>query len=161
MMPPMRPYRVVPIPQSTADAVRSTGRSPRYGHPAHAEVATGYGPCRLCLRFFAKGEERRILFTYDPFAESGARPLPGPVFVHEHACERYGEDDGFPSHLAEHPLTLVAYGAGRAQLAEEQLDAGADVPATAERLLERPGVEYLHVRDTAAGCFDCAIVPRT
>lgn len=156
----MRAYRVVAIPQSTADAVRATGRSPRYGHPAHAEVATGYGPCRLCLRFFAKGEERRILFTHDPFAGVAECPLPGPVFVHEQPCVRYDEDGRFPSHLTEHPLTLVAYGAGRAQIDERQVEAGGDVEAAIGRLLDTAGVEYLHVRDTAAGCFDCAIVPR-
>jgi hypothetical protein len=26
-----------------------------------------------------------------------------------------------------------------------------------ERLLARPDVDYIHVRDTEAGCFDCRI----
>lgn len=87
----MTEYRVLAIPESTAEAVRSTLASPQYGHPAHVELAQGYGPCRLCLRFFAVGQERRILFTYDPFEETGASPLPGPVFIHETACDRYPE----------------------------------------------------------------------
>src|ERR1700757_3827213 len=60
-------FRVAAIPSKVADLVRSTMRSPGYGHPAHAEVATGYGPCRHCLRDFEVGKDRRILFTYDPF----------------------------------------------------------------------------------------------
>jgi hypothetical protein len=48
-------FRVMAMRQSTADKVRSTMRSPGYGHPASVEVATGYGPCRLCLRTFRIG----------------------------------------------------------------------------------------------------------
>jgi hypothetical protein len=101
----MPPYRILALPESVAREVRETGRSPRYGHATHAEVATGYGPCRLCLQFFRKGEERRILFTYDSFADTESLPLPGPVFIHESPCARYPEDAGFPQHLGRHRLT--------------------------------------------------------
>lgn len=152
----MSEYRVIAIPSETADAVRATLASPRYGHPAHAEVATGYGPCRHCLQFFDVGRERRLLFTFDPFAESGASPLPGPIFIHETRCERYPEEAGFPAHLLDHPLTLAAYGPDRRLVAELRLRDRHAEPAIAE-LLARPGVDYLHVRDTNAGCFDCRI----
>jgi len=152
----MTPYRVVAIPQAVADSVRTTRSSPGYGHPAHAEVATGYGPCRLCLRDFRVGEERRILFTYDPFAGSEALPLPGPVFIHEAPCRRHGEDAGFPEDLRGRPLTLNAYARGRRLLAQEYLgDGGAE--AGIESLLARPEVDYIHVRDTRAGCYDLRI----
>jgi hypothetical protein len=149
-------YRTLAIPQKTADAVRTRLTSPGYGHPAHVETATGYGPCRLCLRFFAVGEERRILFTYDPFRETGDAPLPGPVFLHQHDCERYPEDAGFPVHLLEHPLTVAAYGPARALLAEEAVE-GTAIEPVLERLLSRPEVAYLHVRDRQAGCFDLRV----
>lgn len=77
----MTPYRIVALPTATAERVRTTGRSPGYGHPAHSEVATGYGPCRHCLRTFRVGEERRTLFTHDPFHGLEELPLPGPVFI--------------------------------------------------------------------------------
>jgi hypothetical protein len=38
----MTDYRIVAIPEATADAVRSTPASPQYGHPAHVEEARGY-----------------------------------------------------------------------------------------------------------------------
>ena len=82
-------YRVQGIPLTVATSVRGTLRSPQYGHPAHAEVATGYGPCRLCLRTFHVGQEKRLLFTYQPFADPTALPAPGPVFIHHEPCERY------------------------------------------------------------------------
>lgn len=153
----MPAYRVLALPVSVADNVRATGKSPTYGHPAHAEVATGYGPCRLCLRTFEIGAERRVLFTYDPFHGTDAFPLPGPVFIHEARCERYPESAGFPADLLAHPLTFDAYACGRQFRAEERVDDG-DVEPVIARLLARSDVDYIHVRDTDAGCFDFAIV---
>jgi hypothetical protein len=152
----MGAYRVVALPEEVAREVRETGRSPRYGHPTHAEVARGYGPCRLCLAFFRKGEERRVLFTYDAFEGTENLPLPGPVFIHESPCTRYPEDAGFPSHLGHHRLTLHAYARGRRLRAEEYVDDGSVEPAI-ERLLARADVDYIHVRDTSAGCYDVRI----
>lgn len=149
-------YRTIAIPDATADAVRSALTSPQYGHPAHVELADGHGPCRLCLRTFAVGRERRILFTYDPFEESGANPLPGPVFIHESACRRYPENAGFPQELLRHALTLAAYGQDRRLLAEEHVSNGKIEPVL-ERLLGQSDVDYIHVRDTEAGCFDFRI----
>lgn len=152
----MGAYRVVALRDEIARQVRETGRSPRYGHATHADVATSYGPCRHCLAFFRKGEERRILFTYDAFEGTEPLPLPGPVFIHETACARYPEDAGFPRHLGEHRLTLAAYGRGRLLRAEEHVDGGQVEPAI-DRLLGRADVDYIHVRDTAAGCYDLRI----
>jgi hypothetical protein len=149
------PFHVAAIPTKVADLVRSTMRSPGYGHPAHVEVATGYGPCRHCLRDFQVGKDRRILFTYDPFHGLASLPLPGPIFIHEEACERFG-DAGFPEDLRSHRLTVVAYGEGRRLITEEHVENGEVEPLIA-RLLEQDGVKYLHVRDTEAGCYDLRI----
>ena len=71
-------YRFLAIGEATAEKVRTTRKSPGYGHPVHAEIATGYGPCRLCLRDFNVGTDRRLLFTLDPFYGLEPFPLPGP-----------------------------------------------------------------------------------
>ena len=152
----MPPYRIIAIPDAIAADVRATGTSPFAGHPTHAEIAKGHGPCRLCLGTFAVGVERRILFTYDPFAGTEPLPLPGPVFIHESACERYPEDAGFPEGLRPRPLTLNAYGRGRRLVAQEYVRDG-ETEAVLQSLLERPDVDYIHVRDTAAGCYDFRI----
>jgi hypothetical protein len=149
-------YRIIAIPSKVADVVRSTRTSPGYGHPAHAEVASGHGPCRHCLRTFTVGQERRLLFTYDPFAGTESLPLPGPVFIHEAACERYSDGDGFPSDLRSHALTFNAYGQGRRLRAQEYVVDGAVEPLI-ECLFDRTDVDYIHVRDTCAGCFDFRI----
>jgi hypothetical protein len=49
----MSAYHVIAVPETLAQEVRETLKAPRYGHPAHVERATGYGPCRLCLRCFS------------------------------------------------------------------------------------------------------------
>jgi len=105
----MPPYRAVAISEGLAAKVRATRRSPGYGHPVHSEVATGYGPCRLCLRDFTVGVDRRLLFTLDPFHGLEPFPMPGPVFIHESECDRHPEHGGFPDDLRSHDLTLLAY----------------------------------------------------
>src|ERR1700674_5902969 len=100
--------RVVAIPTAIAESVRTTMRAPVYQHPAYVEVGTDSAPCRHCLRLITPGE-RRILFTYDRFAQIESLPLPGPVFVHADACERYPDAAGFPDELRASPRTLEAY----------------------------------------------------
>ena|SRR5215813_11144415 len=152
----MSGFRVVAVSEGLAEKVRASRKAPGYGHPVHSEVATGYGPCRLCLRDFEIGVDRRLLFTLDPFHGLEDFPLPGPVFIHEDECDRHPENAGFPEDLRSHDLTLVAYGRGRRQRAEERI-AGREIEDAIVRLLGRADVDYLHVRDTEAGCYDLRI----
>jgi Protein of unknown function (DUF1203) len=102
------------------------------------------------------GVERRILFTYDQFAGLESLPLPGPVFIHEAGCSRYPEEGGFPAGLVSRNLTFIAYGRGRRLVAQEYAIAD-EVDPLIRRLLGRPETDYIHVCDTAAGCFDLRI----
>lgn len=149
-------FRFVALPTAIAEAVRATRRSPRYGHPTYEEVATGYGPCRHCLRTFDVGRDRRILFTYDPFDGLEQLPLPGPVFIHADACARHPEHGGFPDDLRAHHLTLNAYGTGRRLLAQTYVTDGA-VEAALEQIFANTDIAYVHVRDTKAGCYDLRV----
>lgn len=149
-------FRVAAIPTKVAELVRTTRSSPGYGHPAHEEVATGYGPCRHCLRDFQVGKDRRILFTYDPFHGIEPLPLPGPIFIHAESCERFPDAGGFPQDLRSHRLTFAAYGDSRRLVSEEYVANGEVEPAIS-RLLERNEVNYVHVRNTEAGCYDFRI----
>ena len=72
-------YKIVPIELELARSVRENMKSPQYGHPAFAEIADGYGPCRQCLKTFEQGAEERILFTYNAFENLSRLPLPGPA----------------------------------------------------------------------------------
>lgn len=147
----MSPVRTIPLPSALAEAARASRRSPQYGHPAHAELATGHGPCRACLRPFRAGEERRLLFTYDPFDGLDPLPLPGPVFIHEDACPPW-DGEGFPAALAPLPFVLEAWSARRERLGHAHAP-GTEVEAAAARLLAEPRVAYVHVRHAEAGCY--------
>jgi hypothetical protein len=147
------------IPTKVADLVRETKRAPGYGHPAHVETATGYGPCRHCLRTFAVGEEQRIMFTYDPFYGMERIPLPGPVFIHAEACERYPADGGYPADMLQHGAVLNAYRKGQELVARTLVENSAHEGAVLE-LLARDDVDYIEVRDLEAGCFDFRIERR-
>ena len=142
-------YRWIALAQDVADEVRATMTSPGYGHPAHAETARGTGPCRLCMRPFRKGEEERVLFTYNPFPEDADLPGPGPVFVHRDPCARF-EGPGSPSELLALPLSVEGYDARGVPLARVRAD---DLDASVREVLARREVAYAHVRHGQAGCF--------
>ncbi len=145
------PYQVVAISEDVARQVRTTLKSPQYGHPAHGEVAGGYGPCCYCLQTFVEGQEERILFTYNPFSEVGGLPAPGPVFIHREECKRF-EGAGFPPKLRPLPLMLEGYGRGSWRFLQEPVVNG-DIDAVIDRLFAYAAVEYIQVRNAEAGCF--------
>ncbi|HJR16665.1 MAG TPA: DUF1203 domain-containing protein [Gemmatimonadales bacterium] len=126
-------------------------RSPQYGHPAHAELATGYGPCRLCLQTFQEGRDERLLFTYQPFTDPAALPAPGPVFIHHGQCDRY-DGHALPEALRRLPLVIEGYGEAGALLIQHRV-ASSPFETVLERILELEEVRYAHLRNAEAGCF--------
>jgi uncharacterized protein DUF1203 len=150
-------FTVVAIPTKVAELVRTTQRAPGYGHPAHTELATGYGPCRHCLRTFRIGEEQRILFTYDPFHKLERVPLPGPVFIHADNCERYDSQAGYPADMLHHAAVMNAFRRGQELVARRFVEENGSHLPVVQELLANPDVDYIEVRDLEAGCFDFRI----
>ena len=144
-------YRLTGLPEQMAEAVRTQLRSPQYGHPAHVEVANGYGPCRVCLRTFQEGREERILFTHQPFREKNALPAPGPVFIHRQPCSRYDALE-FAEELRQLPLALDGHGEGGTLVSRERVG-DQPIDDVLQRQFMDPRVEYIHVRNADAGCF--------
>ena len=139
------------LPTEVAVHVRQHGRDPIWGHVALTEPATGFGPCRLCLRTFREGEEMRTLFTYDTYAGVAEFPQPGPVYIHADGCDPY-DGNGFPPDLRGLELTFEGIAEGPRVIALERTEGG-DVEGVIERLLDVPEVEFVNVRNTRAGCF--------
>ncbi|HEY1936796.1 MAG TPA: DUF1203 domain-containing protein [Candidatus Angelobacter sp.] len=131
----MAGFHVLPIDAALAETVRKTFKSPQYGHPAHVEPAAGYGPCRACLRQFRVGLEKRILFTYNPFAGLDEYPSPGPIFIHVESCSLNTTPGEFPAELRSLPLTLEAYGENRWIIARERPMQN-EIESSVERLFE-------------------------
>ena len=126
-------------------------KSPQYGHPGHAEIATGYGPCRLCLQTFKVGTDDRLLFTYQPFTDPGALPAPGPVFIHRALCERFDGPE-LPEALRPLPLALEGYGVDGVLLVQRRVGTG-PFEAALEAVFQPEKVQYAHLRNAEAGCF--------
>ena len=144
-------YRVVPISKTVTDRVRETMISPHGKLPAFSSIATGYGPCRSCLKTFKQGEEERIYISYDPFAGHSELPLPGPVFIHSDQCEQFF-GDGFPAELLEIPMIFEGYGKHSRLVRSE----GVNVDRLDEQIAEvlaSPDVNFIHIRNAEAGCF--------
>lgn len=145
-------YSIVVLRQELAEQVRRTGRAVQYRHAAEVSVATGYGPCRVCLDRFVEGQERRILFTYNPVTERGAWPQPGPVFIHERHCEEF-QGSGLPDWLRQEvPLFVEGFGAQARTVQRVEVVSG-DVAAAVEQVWANPAMEYAHLRNGEAGCF--------
>jgi Protein of unknown function (DUF1203) len=144
-------FAVNALAEEIATYVRENGRDPIWGHAALTEPATGFGPCRLCLRTFQEGEELRMLFTHDSYAGVAEFPQPGPVYIHADDCDRY-DGDGFPPDLRALKLTFEGVAAGPRVVALERTD-GEGVEDAIARLLDLPDVDYVNVRNTEAGCF--------
>ena len=148
----MEQLRIIAIPTKVAESVRATMLAPGYGFPAHSELGADPAPCRHCLRLITSGVERRVLFTYDRFAEVELLPLPGPVFIHAEPCERYPENVGFPDELRASPRTLEGYARGRRLLAQKYVTDG-KMERVIEEIFARSDVDYIHVNSTTAGCY--------
>lgn len=144
-------YKVVPISSEAARSVRENMKSSQYGHPAFADVAKGYGPCRVCLKTFVKDREERILFTYNSFENLSSLPLPGPIYIHKNECESFS-GNGFPLDLVNLPLLLEGYGAESELIQRIPFDKD-KIDAQIEGLFDSGEVKYVNIRNSEAGCF--------
>jgi hypothetical protein len=142
---------VTGLSDEVAAFVREQGRDPVWGHAAVTELATGFGPCRACLRTFRAGEEMRTLFTHDTYSGVAEFPQPRPVYIHAEECPRYGSGT-FPPELRALELTFEGVAAGPRVVGLERTN-GENAEGAIERLLDLPGVDYVSVRNTEAGCF--------
>ena len=148
----MNSFKVSALPTEVARSVRTSSKSPGYGFPVHREVASGRAPCRHCLELIREQEEELLLFTYDPFHEVGALPLPGPVYLHARDCTRHVEENSFPAAYRGRKLTFDAYRADGIFIQQEFATEGRE-EEIANRLFARRDVQFIHVRSTEAGCF--------
>ena len=67
-------------------------------------------------------------------------------------CRAYDSISEWPTELRSLPLTLEAYGADRWIFARERPEPHS-LEQTTAKLLTTLGVQYLHIRNTEAGCF--------
>lgn len=154
----MTEFRVEAIDTALAQQVRDTLKDPIYGLPVRIEPATGYGPCRVCLKTFVPSD-RRILFLYNPFSAQQDSDFAGPIFIHADTCAPYSDTAVFPDHVAGLPIELRGYDAEQ-RCVQRSVPASDGVAAALRALLERADIEYVHVRNNEAKCYIARVVRR-
>lgn len=144
-------FRVTPIPPDIAQEARRTLRSPGFG-PIQVSVAgaTGYGPCRSCLRRTKEGE-RRLLMNHNPYPEPEQVPVVGPIFIHQDPCESF-EGAGFPEELLGLPMALRGHLQDGSAILNQRLD-GLDPEAAIEAMFQDPRIAFIALQNTEASCF--------
>jgi len=75
----MSKFRIVPLSREFAERIRQS-RKDEFGNEVVEQIATGYGPCRVSLKPFAPGIDKRLLFSHSPFTERNAFNQNGPIF---------------------------------------------------------------------------------
>ncbi len=141
--------------------MRST-KTDEFGNAIIEHIATGKGPCRVSLKPFKVGEDRRLLLSHSPFEINNAFNQPGPIFINAEEVEEYQDIHRFPPEIKVNkesfPLSLIAYNK-KQQMVFTQLVGDDDVDELIVKIFdENSRVEYLHARNSEACCYICKIV---
>jgi hypothetical protein len=144
------------IAADVLDALRAAGRD-EAGNPLEVQTdQDGGSPLRCCLRETQPGE-RVLLIAYTPPGTAGAYAERGPVFVHAERCDGYLTPSEYPPGLAHRQQVVRAYD-GQGRIAAGVLAAdGQQAQAVIGELLDRPGVELVHLRNVGYGCYNFAV----
>jgi hypothetical protein len=156
----MKKCKIVPLSKAFAERVK-TSMMDDFGHQVIEKVATGAGPCRLSLKPFERGVDKRLLLTHSPFQIDNAYNQPGPIFINSADVEPYADVYRFPPEIKadkkSFPLSLIGYSKDQ-QMILSKLVGDADVDELIGELFDQRGdIEYLHARNAQACCFICKI----
>lgn len=156
----MNKFRIVPLSEEYARQIREK-RTDDFGHEIIEQVAKGKGPCRVSLRPFKVGEDKRLLLSHSPFAIDNAFNQPGPVFINAGEVETYKDIHRFPPEIKadkeNFPLSLIGYSKSQ-KMIFTKLVGDADVDELIPEIFEaNPHIDYLHARNAEACCFICKI----
>jgi len=156
----MNNFRIVPLSKNYVQEIRQTRRDD-FNHEVIEQTATGLGPCRVSLKPFERGVDKRLLFTHSPFEIDNAYNQPGPVFVNAANVEEYSDVYRFPPEIKANrqsfPLTLIGYNTEQMMVLSKMVgDRDVDEMIT-EIFDQNAGVTYLHARNSQACCFICKI----
>jgi hypothetical protein len=154
-------FRIVPLSKEFVSRVLASGRDD-FGNELVEQVAAGFGPCRLSLKPFVPGVDRRVLISHSPFTAANAFAQPGPVFFKSgESVDEYRDVYRFPPEIkadpVNFPLTLIGYSKDQRMVMAE-LVGDRDVDEMISTIFSgRSDVAYLHARNAEAGCFICKI----
>lgn len=157
----MTRFRIIPLSKTYAGRIRET-MTDDFNHPVVEQLAMGLGPCRVSLKVFNRGVDKRLLFTHTPFEIDNAYNQPGPVFINADDVEEYADVHRFPPEIKAEkgsvPLTLIGYNDAQ-MMVLTQLVGDDDIDELIPQIFdEREDIAFLHARSARACCFVCKIV---
>ena len=124
------------------------------GNPVESFVDDEGGwPLRCCLRDSRAGESIAIV-AWSPFPWRGAFAEIGPIVVHADQCDGPG-DEAVPSQFLSRRQVVRPYGVDR-RIAYDHVvavEGDGSLPDVLADVLARDGVEFVQVRNVAAGCW--------
>lgn len=156
----MHKFKIIPLPEEYAKQIRES-RKDHFGHDVIEQAAKGKGPCRVSLKAFRVGEEKRLLLSHSPFDIDNAFNQPGPIFINATEVEAYKDVYRFPPEIKadkeNFPLSLIGYNKNQ-EMVFTKLVGDADVDELIPEIFESyPCIDHLHARNAEACCFICKI----
>lgn len=119
-----------------------------------ADAFPGY-PCRITLEDAQPGESLPLLNWTHLDGDTPYRGN-GPIFIREHAVERFDAVDAVPLQQRRRTLSVRAYDAAgfmrRGRVVE-----GETLATRIEQFFGDAGVAYLHVHNAGRGCYACRV----
>lgn len=138
---------------SALDAMRSSGLD-HGGNPVEPFVdREGGWPLRCCLRDSRPGDGLAIV-AWSPFPWRGPFAEVGPVVVHARACDGPA-GGGVPTQFLTRQQVVRPYGLDR-RIAYDHVrvvEPDGSLPAVIAEVLAAEGVDFVHARNVAAGCY--------
>lgn len=156
----MNRFKIVPLSTGYLQKIRNTMKDD-FGHEVYEELATGRGPCRVSLKPFVPGKDRRLVLSHSPFSIDNAFNQPGPIFINAGEVEEYSDIYRFPPEIKadkEHfRITLIGYNSQQ-RMVYSKMAGDRDIDELIVELFDkRPDISYLHARNAEAGCYICKI----
>lgn len=153
-------FKIIPLSKEIAAKIRNNSTDD-FGHKVIKQVATGLGPCRVSLKPFRPGRDKRLLFSHSPFQIENAYNQPGPIFIHADEVEEYTDVHRFPPEIkadkVHFHLTLIGYNPDQLMIFTK-LVGNDDVDELISKIFdEHDDIEYLHARSAEACCYICKI----
>jgi hypothetical protein len=156
----MNKFKIVPLSKALAQKIKAE-MVDDFGNPVVEQLATGLGPCRVSLKPFVKGVDKRLLFKHSPFEIENAYNQPGPIFINSKDVDEYSDVHHFPPEIKANkqsfPLSLIGYNQDQMMVLSKLVGNNDVDELIVEIFNQHPEVEYLHARNAQACCYICKI----
>jgi hypothetical protein len=156
----MNKFKIVPLSKAFAQKIK-TEMVDSFENPVIEQLASGLGPCRVSLKPFVKGIDKRLLFKHSPFEIENAYNQSGPIFINSKDVDEYSDVHRFPPEIKANkqsfPLSLIGYNQDQMMVLSKLVGNNDVDELIVEIFNQHPEVEYLHARNAQACCYICKI----